>query len=142
MTKPEAYMTDHHLKKQSQFAADRMNVSVLQRKDYERLPAFGHEKTKPICGPLAGRIVTERALELVERRVAASKPKALGMVNAGEAIPKLRLRLPRFQAIKSNLTNYEMLNPKEGRFTGYDFEKTKPICRGLNECNIFVNNVL
>jgi len=26
--------------------------------------------------------------------VAASKPKALGMVNAGETIPKLRLRLP------------------------------------------------
>jgi hypothetical protein len=35
-------------------------------------------------------------IEFMDRwgRVAASKPKALGMVNARETIPKLRLRLP------------------------------------------------
>jgi hypothetical protein len=35
-------------------------------------------------------------VEFVDRRVrvAASKPKALGMVRATETIPKLRLRLP------------------------------------------------
>jgi hypothetical protein len=38
--------------------------------------------------------------------VAASKAKALGMVNAGQAIPKLRMRLPPFQAVKSGLTDY------------------------------------
>jgi hypothetical protein len=37
--------------------------------------------------------------------VAASKPKALGMVNEREAIPKLRLRLPLFQDAKSILTD-------------------------------------
>jgi hypothetical protein len=37
--------------------------------------------------------------------VAASKPKALGMVSVPEAIPKLRLRLPPSQTIKSDLTD-------------------------------------
>jgi hypothetical protein len=35
-------------------------------------------------------------------RVAASKPKALGMANARETIPKLRLRLPHTQAASGN----------------------------------------
>jgi len=38
--------------------------------------------------------------------VAASKPKALGMVNALETIPKLRLRLPPFQMNKFWWTDY------------------------------------
>jgi hypothetical protein len=35
MTEPKAYMTGHDLKKQSQFVAGQMDVSSLQRKDYE-----------------------------------------------------------------------------------------------------------
>jgi hypothetical protein len=40
----------------------------------------------------------------ISERVAASKPKALGMVSIREAIPKLRLRLPPYvlHGMKSN----------------------------------------
>ncbi|MGD8500089.1 MAG: hypothetical protein PVJ86_05550 [Phycisphaerales bacterium] len=34
-------MAEHDLKKQSQFVADQMNVSVLQRKDYGDFAALG-----------------------------------------------------------------------------------------------------
>jgi hypothetical protein len=41
MTEPKAYMTEHDLKKQSQFVAGQMNVSVVQGKDYENRPRPG-----------------------------------------------------------------------------------------------------
>jgi hypothetical protein len=40
----------------------------------------------------------------------------MGMVNAGEAIPKLRLRLPPFQALKATLKGCNL--KKQSQFTG------------------------
>jgi hypothetical protein len=38
------------LKKQSQFVGVLMNLRSFGARDYERTPAFGHDKTKPIAG--------------------------------------------------------------------------------------------
>jgi hypothetical protein len=107
--------SEYDLKKQSQFVAGQINVSFLQRKDYGAFAALGLWKNRPSQSQSAGlrpQILSTNTLSSLNLKfssdgwVAASKPKALGMVNAGEAIPKLRLRLPPFQAIKSNLTSY------------------------------------
>jgi hypothetical protein len=49
-------------------------------------------------------------VESIDKRVgvAASKPKALGMVRATENIPKLRLRLPPNRTIK----NYDFIHSR------------------------------
>jgi hypothetical protein len=43
----EGHLTKCDLKKQSQFVAGQMNVSVLERKDYENKAHRGHRENKP-----------------------------------------------------------------------------------------------
>ncbi|MHC4426402.1 MAG: hypothetical protein ACYSYV_09920 [Planctomycetota bacterium] len=83
---------DAYLKKQSQFVAGQMNVSVLQRKDYENKAHGGHRENKPQQSQMPAVGWKSEAL----RAYANDRPPPLVILNAAQRSEESLSHWPRF----------------------------------------------